>query len=70
VLYPGGAIDISVCANGSVWIISSSAVNGGYGIYCWTGNTWGQVAGAGVAVAVAPNGHARVVNAAHGIYSS
>jgi hypothetical protein len=53
---PGGATDMAIGANGSVWIIGSTAVNGDYGIYRWNG-TRAKAPGADVKVAVDPKGY-------------
>jgi hypothetical protein len=67
-LRPGGATDIAVGASGSVWIIGSTAVNGNYGIYRWTGTSWAKWSGWGVKIAVDPKGSPWVVNSSHHIY--
>ena len=65
---PGTATDISEGADGSVWVIGTNPVPGGYGIYRWTGTGWAGVPGAAVSIAVAPDGTPFVINAAHQIY--
>jgi len=37
---PGTANDIGVGADGSVWIVGTSPVSGGYGMFKWNGATW------------------------------
>jgi hypothetical protein len=67
-LRPGAAVDISVGANGSVWALGTSPVNGGYGTYLWNGHGWTPVRGAGVRIAVDRSGNPWLVNSAHQIY--
>lgn len=64
----GRATDIGVGADGSVWVIGSNKVSGGYGIYRWTGRTWTRVPGGAVRIAVDRDGNAWVVNSGGGIY--
>ena len=66
--HPGGATDIGVGANGSVWIIGSNRVSGGYGIYRSNGQAWTALPGGAVRIAVDQAGNAWVVNSAHHIY--
>jgi hypothetical protein len=47
---PGKAKDIGVGADGSVWIIGTNRVGGGFGIWAWTGTAWQAVPGGAVAV--------------------
>jgi len=42
---PGLARDIGIGANGSVWVIGTNAVMGGYGIYQWDGRDWRGIDG-------------------------
>jgi hypothetical protein len=65
---PGGARDIAVGANGSVWAIGTNPVPGGYGIYHWTGSGWAGVPGGAVTIGVDPNGNPWVINSAHHIF--
>jgi hypothetical protein len=65
---PGGARDIGVGANGSVWVIGTNSTHGGFGIYHWNGSNWDAVAGGGVRIAVGPHGNPWVVNANQNIY--
>ena len=53
---PGAATKISEGADGSVWVIGTNAVPGGYGIYRWNGSGWAREPGGAVAIAVAPDG--------------
>ncbi len=65
----GAATDISVGANGSVWIIGSNKVTGGYGIYRYKGNNaWERMPGGAVRIAVDPKGNAWVVNSLKNIF--
>jgi hypothetical protein len=67
-LQPGAATDISQGADGSLWVIGTNPVAGGYGIYEWTGSGWAPVRGGAVAIAVAPDGTPAVINSAHQIF--
>jgi hypothetical protein len=64
----GGARDVGVGANGQVWVISTNAVPGGYGIYRRTNNTWVNVPGGAERIAVDPQGNAWVVNNSNTIF--
>jgi beta-N-acetylhexosaminidase len=64
----GSATDIATGADGSVWVIGTNPVAGGYGIYHWTGTGWAEVPGGAVAIAVGPDGSPWVVNSVHRIY--
>ena len=68
ILDPGAATDISVGANGAVWVIGTNTVPGGHGIYTWTGANWAAVPGGAVKVAVGPDGSPWVINSANHIY--
>ena len=57
-------------ANGSVWIVGTNPVAGGYGIYQWTGGVWASVAGGAVGLSVGPSGNPWIVDSARRIYSS
>jgi hypothetical protein len=59
---PGAGMDIGVGANGSLWVLGTKAVDGGYEIYRWNGSGWTQVQGGAVRIDVAPDGNAWVVN--------
>jgi hypothetical protein len=65
---PGAATDISVGANGSVWVVGTASVSGGHPIYRWNGSKWVTFAGAAVAIAVDPHGNPWIVNSSHKIY--
>jgi hypothetical protein len=65
---PGAAHDIGVGANGRAWVIGSTPVSGGYGIYTWSGNGWTNVPGGAVRISVDPVGMPWVVNSSGGIY--
>ena len=56
-------------ANGSVWIVGTNPVAGGYGIYRWTGSGWTPVPGGATRIAVDPSGNPWVVNSAGQIYN-
>jgi len=59
---PGLAKDIGVGANGSVWVIGTNPVRGGYGIYQWNGSNWVNHPGGAVRIDVGPAGYPWVVN--------
>jgi len=67
---PGYGNDISVGADGSVFITDTTTVSatGGYAILKWNGTGWSTFAGAGVRLAVDPTGKPWVVNKSHLIY--
>jgi hypothetical protein len=65
----GAATDISVGANGEVWVIGTNAVKGGRAIYRLTGAGWVLEPGGGVDIAVGPDGNPWVVNSTQQIYS-
>ena len=67
--HPGSATDIAVGADGSVWVIGTNAVAGGYGIYDWNGSAWAAVAGGAVVIAVSPSGHPWIINSSDDIYT-
>ena len=70
VVHSGAATDIGVGADGSVWIVGTNPVAGGYGIYTWTGPGLVPVPGGAVVISVGPSGNPWVVNSAGQIYSS
>ena len=59
---PGAASDIAVGANGAVWVVGATPVDGGFAIHRWTGARWERVRGGAVEVAVDPEGRPWVVN--------
>jgi hypothetical protein len=67
-LASGSATDIAAGADGSVWVIGTNPVPGGYGIYRWTSTGWAGVSGGAVSIGVGPDGSPWVVNSAHRIY--
>lgn len=64
----GGASDIGIGADGTVWVIGTDPRPGGFGIYRWTGSSWGRVEGAAVRIDVDPDGSPWIVNDSHQIY--
>ncbi|RLE17341.1 MAG: hypothetical protein DRJ14_06700 [Acidobacteria bacterium] len=62
------AIDVGVGANGSVWIVGTSPVYGGYAIYRWMGDKFARVDGGAVRIDVDQNGLPWVVNSMNDIY--
>ncbi|MDB9311617.1 PA14 domain-containing protein [Spirulina sp. CS-785/01] len=67
-LVPGKAHDISIGADGSIWVIGSDRTSGGYSIHQWTGNDWRRVPGGATQIAVASDGTPWVVNSSGNIY--
>jgi hypothetical protein len=65
---PGAATDISIGANGSVWVLGTDVITGGHGIYKWNGTAWTRQPGAAVSIAVDPQGNPWVINSSHQIY--
>jgi hypothetical protein len=67
---PGTANDIGIGSDGSVWIVGTNAVAGGYGIYKWdaSSSSWVQSNGGAVRIAVDATGVPWVVNDAGNIY--
>jgi hypothetical protein len=68
-MLPGAATDVAAGANGSVWVVGTNPVPGGYGIYRWTGRGWAGVAGGAVTIAVGPDGSPWVINSADHLYT-
>jgi hypothetical protein len=64
----GAGTDIGAGANGSVWVVGTNPVVGGYGIYRWTGGGWASVGGGATKIAVDPHGNPWVLNSSHRIY--
>jgi streptogramin lyase len=67
-LTDGGARDIGVGADGTVWVIGTNAVPGGYPIYRRTNNAWVNVPGGAERIAVDPQGNAWLVNSTQTIF--
>ena len=67
-LTDGAAHDVGVGANGSVWVIGTNPVPGGYTIWRRVNNAWVNVPGGAVRIAVDPQGNAWVVNATQNIF--
>ena len=65
---PGTATDVSVGADGAVWIVGTNQVTGGYGIYQWNGSGWSAAPGGAVSIAVAPDGSPWIINACASIF--
>jgi len=65
---PETAKDIGIGANGSVWIIGTNPVIGGYGIYRWDKENWEVVDGGAVRIDVDPNGNPWIVKDNGSIY--
>ena len=61
---PGLGTDIAAGGDGSIWLLGTAKVAGGYSIYKWDGNTqnWSSIPGAGLRIAVEKSGSPWVVN--------
>ena len=64
----GEATDIGIGADGSVWIIGTSEVNGGYGIYRLSVEGWEQIDGGAVQISVDNRGTPWIVDSEDYIY--
>jgi hypothetical protein len=64
----GAAKDIGIGADGSVWIIGTNPVSGGYGIYRWDGENWKGIDGGAEQISVDRDGIPWVVNSSNHIY--
>jgi hypothetical protein len=67
ILQPGAATDIGVGV-GTVWVIGTNPVLGGYDIFRWNGSDWEGIDGGGVRIAVSSDGTPWIVNDAGGIF--
>jgi hypothetical protein len=67
---PGLGNDVSVGADGSVWLIGTNPVGAAadFGVYKWDGSNWAGIGGGGVRIAGAPDGTAWIVNSIGQIY--
>lgn len=67
---PDAANDISVSANGKVWIIGIAAVGGGYDIRYWNAdkNAWTTIPGGAVRICADPKGNPWVINSNNDIF--
>jgi hypothetical protein len=63
----GLASALSIGRNGSVWILGTTPVPGGYPLYQWNGHGWSQASVAALKIAVDPNGNPWTVDSAHHI---
>lgn len=59
---PGAGLDIGMGANGTLWVIGTKAVPGGFEIFRWDGRAWINVPGGAVRIDVDPQGYAWIVN--------
>jgi hypothetical protein len=64
----GEATDIGIGADGSVWIIRTSEVNGGYGVYRWSERGWEQIDGGTAQISVDNRGAPWIVDSEGYIY--
>jgi streptogramin lyase len=62
-LPPSGlASDVAVGADGTLWILGTNSVPGGYSIFKYTGSSWHNVAGGAVDISVDSNGASWIAN--------
>ncbi len=52
VIMPGRARDVGIGSDGTLWIVGTTPVKGGYAIYRWEDGLWKRVPGGAVAVSV------------------
>jgi hypothetical protein len=58
---PGDAQDIGIGSNGAIWIIGTTATDGGSSIATWNGAGWTTAGGGGSRISVSPDGFPFVV---------
>jgi hypothetical protein len=61
-LEPGAARDVGVGADGSVWVVGTGVVPGGFGIWRWGGADWISEPGGATNISVGRDGLPWVVN--------
>jgi hypothetical protein len=67
---PGQALDVGIGQNGSIWVIGTKSIKGGFEIYRWQKNKFVKVPGAAIRIDVDPKGNAWVVSGNKGdVYS-
>ena len=64
----GNAVDISVGANGALWVIGSRKIGADNEICRWNGSRWEIISGAALRIAVAPDGNPWVCNSKKQLY--
>jgi len=60
--------NLSRSSGGSVWVIGTNTVPGGYGIYQWAGNNWASRSGGATRIDVGSEGDPWVVNSSDEIF--
>ena len=65
---PGFGTDISIGAEGSVFLVAKGIEPGGRAIYKWNGSSWNKFGGAGVRIAVDPAGNPWMINSDNYIF--
>ena len=63
------ASDIGVSPNGSVFVIASNVVTGGFGIWEYTSGSWQQFPGGGIRISMDASGNPWVVNATQQLWA-
>lgn len=66
---PGSAHQVAVGSGGSVFVLGTNAVPGGWGLWKLSGGAWTQLPGGGTSLAVGPGDQPWVVNSSSQIYS-
>lgn len=69
VLHQGSAMAVSFDAQGTVWVIGTNAVGGGFGLYRWNGLAWNCQEGGAITLVLGPDNEPWVINNANKIYS-
>lgn len=59
---PGAGMDIGMGSGGTLWVLGSQAVPGGFEVFRWNGNTWVNMHGGAVSIDVDAQGFAWIVN--------
>jgi len=67
---PGSANDIGIGSDGSVWVVGTNSVPGGYGIWNYNArsNSWSSIDGGAIRIAVDRSGNPWVVNNQNNIF--
>jgi hypothetical protein len=60
---PGKASDISIGADGAVWMLGAEEKGGAFPIWHWSGKEWRRVEGVAKRIAVGPQGRPWIIDA-------